>query len=257
MDRRLLFPAVVASAWAQQTSPAAVEPEKAEAEKAVRARAEQFYQLEAGGKFRQAEAFVAEDTKDYYYDNGKPDIRKFQIDKVEFTDATHATLTVMVTTKLKAPGFASQEFSVPTLSTWKMENGEWVWYYVQNAVIDTPFGKWQVTSGKDAAPAMPPGMPTASSLDGMVSIDRTSVELVAGSRKAETVTISNQLPGVVSVDIGADRPKGLVVAVDKKQLARGEKAVVSFSIDGDTKPSGSVRISVPPLYNFVVQIKTK
>jgi hypothetical protein len=47
------------------------------------------------------------------------------------------------------------------------------------------------------------------------------------------------------------------VSVDKKQLARGEKAVVSFSIDGDAKPSGTVQISVPPLYDFVVQVKTK
>lgn len=252
MDKRLLFPAVVATAWAQHASPAT-----AKAEKALRARAEQFYQCEVNGKYRQAEAFIAKDTKDYYYNNGKPDVRGFRIDKVEFMDATHATLFVTVTTTLRAPGFAAQEFTIPTQQTWKMENGQWVWYYVQNATIDTPFGKWQVTSGSGTAPSLPPGMPTASSMEGMVSIDRTAVELSAGNAKPETVTITNQLPGVVNIEIGTDLPKGLVVAVDKKQIARGEKSVVSFSIDGDAKPSGTVRISAPPLQEFLVQIRTK
>jgi len=40
MDRRLLFPALAATAWAQQTSPA-----QAAADKALRARLNQFYQL--------------------------------------------------------------------------------------------------------------------------------------------------------------------------------------------------------------------
>ena len=39
---------------------------------------EQFLQLEVDKKYRQAETFVAEDTKDYYYDNGKPEINAFR-----------------------------------------------------------------------------------------------------------------------------------------------------------------------------------
>ena len=99
MDRRLLFPAVVATAWAQQTSPAT-----AEAEKALRARAEQFYTLEVAGTYRQAEAMVAEDTKDYFYDHDKAKWKNFRIDKVEFTDGTHARLIITVSQALRAPG---------------------------------------------------------------------------------------------------------------------------------------------------------
>ena len=47
MDIRLLFPAVAATAWAQQTSPAA-----AKAEQALRERVQRFYQLQQDKKYR-------------------------------------------------------------------------------------------------------------------------------------------------------------------------------------------------------------
>lgn len=252
MDRRLLFPAVAVTAWAQQTSPAT-----AEAEKALRARAEQFYQLEAEKKYRQAEGFVAEDSKDYYYDHDKPDNKGYRIDKIEFTDATHAKVTLLVSTILRAPGFPSQAFTVPQVQNWKLDKGEWAWYFVQSDTIDTPFGKWKITSG-DGAISTPPGMPAdLTSLQKMLTIDRTAVELVADSQKVESVTISNHLPGLVNLEIGADRPQGLLVTIDKKQLGRDEKAVVSFSAVGSAKPSGTVRIDAGPLQQFLIQIKTK
>ncbi len=146
---------------------------------------------------------------------------------------------------------------MPQLQNWKLENGEWVWYFIQNGEIDTPFGKWKVAGG-DGTISLPPGMPAdTSNLDKMITIDRTSVDLVAGSQKVETVTISNHLPGVVNLEIGSDRPKGLAVVVDKKQLGRDEKAVVSFSVVGDTRPTGTVRINVGPLQEFLIQVKTK
>lgn len=252
MDKRLLFPAVVATAWAQQTSPA-----MAEAEKALRARAEQFYQLEVDKKYRQAEAFVAEEAKDYYYDHDKPENKNYRIDKVEFIDPTHAKLTVMVTAMLRAPGFGSQEFTVPQVQNWKLENGEWVWYYIQTGTIDTPFGEWKVTSG-DGTISLPPGMPAdTSNLNKMITIDRTSVDLTAGSEKVETVTITNHLPGLVNLEISAARPEGLVVSIDKKQVGRDEKAIISFSVAGSKRPSGAVRIDAGPLQQFVIQIRTK
>ena len=81
MDRRLIFPAVAITAWAQQPPPA-----PPEVEAALRARVEQFYQLEIDKKFRQAEAFVAEDTKDDYYNGSKPAIKASSIQKIEWSD---------------------------------------------------------------------------------------------------------------------------------------------------------------------------
>ncbi len=251
MDRRLLFPAVVATAWAQQTSPAT-----AEAEKALRARAEQFFQLEVDKSFRKAEAFVATESKDYYYDNNKPDITGFRIDRVELSpDGKQAKLTTTITTVLRAPGIGAQEFTTPVSSDWKLENGQWCWYYLPVDVIETPFGKWQITKGNGVI-SMPPGMPAdASNLQAMVTIDRTALELSGGN--TGTVTITNNLPGIVNLELDNERPLGLVVSADKTQLGRGEKAMVSFSAAGDAKPNGTFRIKAGPVQDFLIQIRSK
>ena len=181
-----------------------------EPEEALRARAEQFYALEVDKKFRQAEDLVAADSKDFYYDNGKPDIKNFRIDKIEFSaDGKIAKLTLTLTAILRAPGFPVQDFATISTQTWKLEDGDWVWYFDTHADVDTPFGKWHMSSG-DGTIALPPGMPAngpnIENIDKMVSIDRTHVELVAGSPKVETVTITNSLPGVINIEIGKDRP---------------------------------------------------
>ena len=50
-----------------QTSAPPAEASPPEVEQALCARIGEFYQDQVGGKFRQAEALVAEETKDYFY----------------------------------------------------------------------------------------------------------------------------------------------------------------------------------------------
>jgi hypothetical protein len=233
------------TALAQQTAPAA-----ADAEKALRARAEQFYQLEVDGKFRQAEALVAEDSKDYYFNNGKPRIRSFQIGKIEFQDdGTRAVVTLIAKVIMTAPGLSAAEVPVTARHTWKFENGDWSWYIDQKAEIDTPFGKMR-PAGADAN-GSPAGLPDFTKPLGMVSIDRTSVDLSNGTGK---VTITNHLPGSISLRIG-NHPQGLIVEVDKSQLAQGENAVISFRAAEGAKPSGEAHFTALPIgQEFVVKI---
>jgi hypothetical protein len=254
MDKRLLFPAVAITAWAQ-TAPVP----HLQGEEAVRARAEQFFQLEVDKSFRKAEGLVATESKDYYYNQDKPDIKSFRIEKVELSaDGKSAKVTAILNKILRAPQLGAQEFPMPYTSDWKLEDGEWMWYFIPTDYIDTPFGKWGVNRTDGGAISLPPGMPArAESLNALVSVDRTSVELTAGSTRAETVTISNKLPGTVSIEIGKERPHGLKVTVDKKQLGRGEKAIVSFSISGDEKPNGTVEIKAAPLQSFLIHVTTK
>src|SRR5580704_19637690 len=141
MDRRLLFPAIAVTAWAQQVSPAA-----AEAEKAVRARAEKFLQLEVDKNFRAAWALVADDTQDYFFNSGKPNISSFVIDKIEISDDnTRARVTFRVKGIVRAVGLANQEFEFSAFATWKLENGDWFWYVDQSSK-ETPFGKIAISA---------------------------------------------------------------------------------------------------------------
>src|SRR6185312_2877447 len=142
MDRRLLFPAIAMTAVAQTTSPA-----NAAAEKALRARAQQFYQLELKKNFRQAEELVADDSRDYFYNSGKPSFQDVKVGNIDFTDnGRKAVVHITVKTQLMAPGIGAQVFEAPATSTWKLEKGQWRWYFVQDAALLTPFGKMKFDS---------------------------------------------------------------------------------------------------------------
>ena len=255
MDRRLLFPPIAAVVCIHPAS-----AQMNDAEKALRNRAEQFYQLELNGEFRKAEAFVAEDTKDLYYKNSKPEISKFHIDKVQIDpDAAHAVVTVSISTTMHNPAFGSMDFSAPVPMTWKLDNGQWCWYQIQNGYIDTPFGKWHVgdansTAKPPALPGMAGGDPTKIST--LITIDRTVVELTADGVPS-TVTITNHMSGTVDVKLASDGLPGLSVSVDKKKLSPEEKAIVTFRAASGARPSGEVIVSAGPIQQFAIAVNTK
>src|SRR6185312_5700726 len=215
MDRRLLFPPIAAVMCVHPAS-----AQMSRSEKALRARADQFYQLEVDGQFRKAESFVAEDTKDLYYKNSKPEISKFHIDKVEMApDGKHAIVTVNISTTMRNPAFGAMNFSSPVPMTWKLDKGQWCWYQVQDGYIDTPFGKWHV--GDANSTGKPPALPGLNSsadpakLSSLVTIDRTSVEL-SEDGKASTIAITNHMSGTIDVKVASADLPGLSVSMDKE-----------------------------------------
>jgi hypothetical protein len=241
MDRRLLFPAIAVTALAQQVSPAT-----AEAEKAVRARAEKFLQLEQEKNFRAAWALVAEDTQDYFFNTGRPEIQSFTVDGVELSDNdTRARVRFRIKRTIPIPGTGGQAFELGGVSTWKFENGDWFWY-VDQTVVETPFGKIPINKAAGGATPSMPGIPDLATLKNQVSIDKNTVILSEGS-PVQTVAISNHMPGPVTIEIEATKIDGLVVEVDNKQLASQKVATVSFHAKPGTKPAGTVGVDVQPL----------
>lgn len=262
MDRRFLFPAVAATAWAQQTNPAA-----AKAEKALRDRVQQFYQLQQDKKYRQAEEFVAADTKDAYYDGKKPDIKGFTIDKVELLDRnTRAKVIVKAKIVVMMMGAGVQTFEMATPTTWKLENGKWRWYISAETRGMTPFGKMNGgtpggAAALDTKGAAPGGIehPDVSALQGQISIDTTTVELTRHKRD-QSVTIRNGLPGPLDLrmDPHAASIEGLTVKMDKTHLDAGESAVVEFHLYGEKKLADTVQIVATPLNRvFDIQVSAK
>jgi hypothetical protein len=256
MDRRLLFPAVAITAWAQQTNPAA-----AKAEKALRARVEQFYQLQQDKKYRQAEELIASDTKDYYYSSAKADIRSFQIQKIELMDRNReARVTVKVGQVILFPGAGAQIMELPATTTWKLEKGKWSWYVDREALKNTPFGRMKGGDGPVADKLDRTGeAPSLAELMNQVMIDRASVELT-DKEPSQTVTITSNLPGLVELklDPHAETIKGLTVEFSKTQLNQGEKSVISFRAGQGARFSDVVRINALPMNKpFDVQVTAK
>ena len=245
MDRRLIFPAVAMTAWAQQPAPA-----PPEVEAALRARVEQFFQLEVDKKFRQAEALVAEDSKDDFYDGAKPDIKSFSIQEIEWTDNnTRAKVILKRKVGVKTP-LGTQEFELRAITLWKMENGQWVWYIDHDAPRPSPFGliappPADAVKGPPGAPP-PPGKLDAAILMNQVTVDNTSVVLNS-SNPIQVVTVSNSMPGSVTLGLREPLPGGIGVELEKVVLQPGEKGAVRFRLTGEVKGPTNVRVEVSPL----------
>src|SRR4051812_10671921 len=102
----------VFSAWGQD-NPFNRPPK--DVDEALRARILAFFQYHVTGEYRKAEALVAEDTQDYFYDHNKPKYLSVEILRVDYSDNfTKAKAVVLCEQRLQGPGFGNQVFKVPT-----------------------------------------------------------------------------------------------------------------------------------------------
>jgi hypothetical protein len=245
IDRRFLFPVVAATAWAQQPSPAA-----AEAEATLRARVEEFFQLQVDKKYRPAEALVGDDTKDLYYNGNKFNIDSFSIQKIELLDDnTRSKVTIKTKVRRAVPGMGIVDFDAPATTLWKLENGQWVYYIDQAAALETPFGRVEAQKGNGApspTTAMANKLANLSELRNLVKVDRNSVDLSLNG-PPQTVTVSNELPGGVDLELQVGKIAGLSAELEKKHIEAGEKTVIRFRATGKDTGGGTVHLIVSPI----------
>lgn len=83
-----------------------------EVEEKLRARVIQFYTLYLQSKFRQAEALVAEESRDIYYTMQKAPIRTFQLEQITWDD-DFKNATVLVACLSATPRTAAEGLWVP------------------------------------------------------------------------------------------------------------------------------------------------
>jgi hypothetical protein len=244
-DSKFLFPVMAVTAWAQQPSPAT-----REAEAALRTRAEQFFQLQVDKKYRQAEALVADDTKDNYYNGNKFSIKGFTIQRIELLDDnTRAKVTINGKVTLQIPTGGAVDLDAPSTTLWKLEAGQWVWYIDETAVVQTPFGPIKVQPGDGKSPqlTMPGKAPDIATLQNSVKIDRTSVELTAEAPE-QTVSVSNELAGGVDLELGSVRDTdGFRAEIEKKHLEAGEKTLIHFTATKGKAAERVMQVLVSPL----------
>ena len=236
---RLVTPLFLcASLCLAQTSPG---KPPAGVEEALKPRINQFFQFLVDSKFRQAEALVAEESKDTYYNSQKPKYLSFELKNIEYTDDfTRAKATVACETMLAIPGFAGTPLKVSVGSSWKLVNGEWMWYIDPEALHRTPFGTMTPGPG-----TRPPGAPAVLPTDpgfalAKVKPDKNIVNLHAG--EAGEVTLTNSAPGLMSISL-MGRIAGVDVKLDRVNLNAGEKAVLRLSSHSGAQ-SGTLSIQI-------------
>ncbi len=232
-------------------------------DEALRDRISKFFQLQVDGKPRQAEQYVAEDSKDYYYQMQKPRYLSYEIRSISYSDEfTKAKAMIAVEMIINMPQFQNKPMKIPFMTLWKVVDGQWFWYVQPEASLITPFGKMNPGPGKPGAEQAggPPDMsktPDILSLWKQVSADKQGVQLKAHEASSDRVTISSQLAGTVSLQFQPPDVPGLVVKLDRTELKAGEKAVLSFDFKpGENAPRSPlvVNVLVQPI-NSVISVR--
>lgn len=259
MLRIILLAIFACFAWAQVNNPFNRPP--AEVETALRARMTDFFQYHVTGEYRKAEALVAEDTKDYFYDHTKPKYFNFEIGKIEYSeDFTKAKAVVLCETRINSPGFGNTTYKVPVPSSWKLENGKWYWWVEPEKIGLTPFGK--MTPGPETksgvtAPSLPGASNIPTSTDFLfeqVKLDKNALTLAPGG--SEVITIHNTAPGVMAVSV-LQRPAGIDAKLSKANLNSGEKCTLTVTA-GKEIQGGDLRLQVDPIgMTLVIPITRK
>lgn len=239
-----------------------------EVDRALRARIAEFNDLQVKGQYRKAEAFVAEDTKDLYYQMGKPKYKSLTLLSIEYcADFTRANALVACEQYINAPPYP---LDVPLtgrfISMWKVVDGEW-YYYDDLAARKTPLGNLFTSatppagmSGVPGVPGSPPpaGMPvipaTVEAFLHGLKADRDSVSIKPG--ETAKVTITNSAPGPMGLAIDST-PPGVEAKIDKADVPAGGESVLTIAAGKNAKPGTIAMHVVQTTARIEIQLNLK
>jgi hypothetical protein len=249
-----LFPVL---AWAQ-AGPAALTPgAPPEVDQALRARVSQFFQYHVDGDFRRAYDLVAENTKDEYFNSAKTHLKKFELAGIKYNDDfTKAEVSTAVS-MIWNIRIQENLSVVPMITTWKIEDGKWVWYHdIKTGAGLTPMGPSTIITGmndKNSKVPIPDHIDDAAVANAaqkivkQVTVDKQGVSLASGK---DQVRVHNGTPGYVQLTLAAlpDLP-GFSATFDTKQLGPNQDAVLRLEykpVDKEPHSSFPVRIVTEP-----------
>jgi hypothetical protein len=207
----------------------------ADVEEALRARVDRFYTLFTLHRFRQAEALVAEDSRDQFYNMQKAPLFRYKIENIEWDDKfkdAKVLVTCMVNTPRAGPG----GLPVPVTGEWKLLDGDWFLFI--KPTNSSPFG--MMSFDTKAAPSDKPPeafqRPTVETVT--TNAFRVEPQRIVLSRDGDgvitqPVVITNNLPGNLQVTVDAPDVPGLtLVNVGKVLPAKGQ---MTFQVAYDQK----------------------
>ncbi|HVO99453.1 MAG TPA: hypothetical protein VMT15_15385 [Bryobacteraceae bacterium] len=250
--------AMVAFAQQQpQQAPPGVEDE-------LRARVTAFYQNFVDGSPRKAEVFVAEDTKDYYYNAQKLHFESFKVGKVTFSDNFTKAIVMVVGKTEKVLAGQKVQMEVPQETHWKIENGQWCWTYHPEDYAITPMG------GKNPPPGSGAGVPPPKDLtpeairkageailkEQPMGLDTGAITIRTDRVSDAQIVFTNGGMGYTQIEVNGPIVRGLTFKFDNPMVPPKGKAVLKIHYDPSDKsgpsdawiPKGTIpfQLSVSP-----------
>jgi hypothetical protein len=236
----LLLPVL---ALAQQQAPPDVDQE-------LRARVSAFYEnfLEDSYSPRKAEAFVAEDTKEFFYNALKQKYKAYKILKVTYSD--NFTKAVVVVSARMETMIAGQTVvgDWPKDTHWKIEDGKWC--FVDHPA-DHPLTPMSVKNPPPAGATAEPrtagvipknSSPEATRAAGMsvlqqqtMGLDKSNITFVADQASSAQVVFTNGADGDIIIALDGPVVRGLKAKLDKTTVPGRGTATLSLQYDPSDK----------------------
>ncbi|MCS7043671.1 MAG: hypothetical protein NZR01_12865 [Bryobacteraceae bacterium] len=227
-------------------------------DEALRARVQQFYDLEQQGRFRLAEQMVCEDSRDRYYDMEKRRWTSFELIQISYEENfTRARVAAALGTEM-ATLTGAIPVKAPITTLWRLENNTWCRYFPdpQKEGYRTPFGIMKPSqpgsSSQGGNPMQTVGhMPrTAEDVMAMFEVSRSLVTL-PGKGGTEEVELQNRMASGLSVTIHPPLIDGFEAAVSPQTIPANGKAVLRLVYrpkEGNAPPPRAVvRLIAEPI----------
>lgn len=238
-------------AFAQEQAPPEVDQE-------LRARVNGFYQNFVEDSFspRKAEPFVAEDTKDYFYNAAKMKYISYRIGKITYSDNFTKALVVVIGKMERMIAAQKMVVDWPQDTHWELENGKWCWYYHPEDFPVTPMGGKNPPVPTERETRSAAVIPKNSSPEAMraagsevlkqqvMGVDKSTVTFSADQPSSTEVVFTNGADGEIQIALDGPVVRGLTAKLDKTIVPGHGTAILSLRYDPSDK-SGAKDIYEP------------
>jgi hypothetical protein len=212
-----------------------------EIDNALRERITGFYQAHVDGKFRVADQYVSEDSKDIFFEADKRRCRSFQIVKINYEENfTRARAVVNCDTEMLLPPKGVMQVKMPVASSWRLESGNWFWF-VEGKGNQSPFGSMNPGQG-DGAVQIPKG-PSAEDLRKMIEVSESEFRVSPDEVLTREIKVTNKMPGAVQLTLDAIKATDIKASFDHVELKPQESATLTIQFTPDRAHRRSPRTS--------------
>lgn len=204
-------------------------------DQALRERITKFFQAQSEGRFRVADQYVHEDSKDIFFEADKRRCHSFEIARINYTESfQRATAMVTCETDLLLARTGLVKVKMPLTSFWKVSDGQWWWYMTPVKSRTTPFGEMKPGPPADGAQASPVRKgPSMADILNMVRADRNEVRISAATQAVESVIITSLLPGEMRLQLEPKSVPDLKIELDRTLLKEKETATLAIRYQPD------------------------
>jgi hypothetical protein len=229
----LLFAMIAAAGWgAAQENPFPSAPP--EEEVALKERVNGFYSAFQQGQFREAEAFVAEESRDVYYNAPKARIFSYEIRSLEFNeDLTEAS--VLVGGETLSP-LSSQPLTQPLQSRWIRVDGDWYIHFKKleaGETYKTPTGEmhFKSTPGQGGSRPRDFKQPNLASMQTAYEVSDRNLRFSSNASQPDTrtITVKNKFQTALTIQRLTHDFPGMEISMESETIPKDGEVKITFT----------------------------